>query len=151
VRPPSAARTLDFIEVRFEDIPRARDAAFPRYSTNYGGGPAFFSDVPAVRRPIDNYTRTSYAPVLRLRRVLSCGARLALEGVTRISRRGRNRSYLRLVLFLLSVSHLRRFRRQVSTFLARSSKYIGDRDFSFFWHPLRGILGWIIRGFVSFT
>lgn len=77
VRSPAAARTPDFIEAAssFEIYhPRARDVQrFPRYSTNYDGGVAFFSDVPAVRRPTDNYTRTAAG----LRRVLSCGARLA--------------------------------------------------------------------------
>ncbi|EFN61638.1 hypothetical protein EAG_05942 [Camponotus floridanus] len=48
----------DFIErSSLRDIPPPdRDTTFSRYSTNYDGGPAFFSDVPAVRRPIDNYT-----------------------------------------------------------------------------------------------
>jgi len=88
-------------------------------STNYDGGPAFFSDVSVVRRSIDNYTRTSYAA--RSRRVLSCVARLVLEGVTRIPHRCRNRSYSRGFLVVATDPLLRRFRggfrREVSAFL----------------------------------
>lgn len=84
--------------------------------TNYDGGPAFFSDVPVVRRPIDNYTRTA-----RSRRVLSCVARLTFEGVTRIPRCCRNRSYPHGFLVVATDLLLRRFRGgfrcEVSTFL----------------------------------
>jgi len=110
---------------------------FPRNSTNYDGGPAFFSDVPIVRRPIDNYTRTLYAT--RSHRVLSSVARLVLEGVTRIPRRSRNRSYSRVFLVVASNLLLRRFRGgfrcEVSAFL-KTTKVLdcvsGSRFIRFF-------------------
>lgn len=134
------------------DIPsRLGHTTFPRYSTNYDGAPAFFSDVPIVRRPIDNYTRTSYAA--RSRRVLSCVARLVFEGVTRIPRRCRNRSYPHDFLVVTTDPLLRRFRGgfryEVSAFLKSDQKYwiaCQGRDLLHFfscvlhWNSL-----WIIR------
>lgn len=72
---------------------------FPRYSTNYDGGVAFFSDVPAVRRPTDNYTRTPYAAPTPSRFIL-WSTFSALQGVTRIPRRRGNRCYPRRVLLI---------------------------------------------------
>lgn len=89
MRPPAAARTLDFIEARFEIYLAPGTQRFLDTRRITTVDPHF-----SRMCPIDNYTRTSYAVGVHC--VLSCAARLALEGVTRIPRTG-----LILVIFLL--------------------------------------------------
>lgn len=100
----------DFIErSSLRDIPPPdRDTTFSRYSTNYDGGPAFFFGC-ARRKTSDRQLHTYVVRGPRVRRVLSCEARLALQGVTRIPRRCRNRSYPPAFLVVATDSLLRRF------------------------------------------
>lgn len=74
VRPPAAARTPDFIEVRFEIYLAPGKQRFLDTRRITTADPHFSRMLPVARRPIDNYTRTSYAA--ESRRVLSCAARL---------------------------------------------------------------------------